>query len=76
MCDIEKIYYFDFFIEQMPSKEDVVILIGKLFKLTYKKLDIKFAKEIIICYNNIYVVFLATFNLFSLISDGVAPYTF
>lgn len=40
MCDIEKIYYFDFFMEQMPSKEDVVILIGKLFKLTYKKLDI------------------------------------
>ena len=76
MCDIEKIYYFDFFMEQMPSKEDVVILIGKLFKLTYKKLDIKFAKEIIICYNNIYVVFLATFNLFSLISDGGAPYTF
>ena len=76
MCDIEKIYYFDFFMEQMPSKEDVVILIGKLFKLTYKKLDIKFAKEIIICYNNIYVVFLATFNLFALISDGVAPYTF
>ena len=33
-----KTYYFGFFLEQMASKEEASILIGKLFKLIYKSL--------------------------------------